>query len=305
MAANTTYSDINELWFGYAINGNKWYDNQAKTHFLTRMKQADKTLAHLQIERANMMASECIKWAKVQGYSGVVKDVYWTARPGTMTKIVGKQVDQKKNPTDILVKFTRGPADGFLGVSAKSTHSSGDIGFKNPGLGTVEKTLNIDLAHILINETKTAIKKFKLPEEASKRKIAIRANPKIKESTQAMGSSVLAKIADVMYAKLKTMQQAKLRDYILVNWMDSNNNLYPPYIKITGKGNKAGQFTASISDPLKNDKLTALLKSPIKLVRTGSESIIVMAGSKKIFRIRPKFESEKMASGLKFTADPA
>ena len=39
---------------------------------------------------------------------------------------------KKKNPTDVLVEFTKG---GFLGLSAKSTSGKGDIGFKNPGVG--------------------------------------------------------------------------------------------------------------------------------------------------------------------------
>lgn len=305
MANNTLYSDINELWLGYALNKNKWFDTSAEQQFKTRLKQSDVKLAHIQIERANVMASDCIKWAKSKGYSGNVSKVYWTARPGTIAKAVGKDVDQTKNPTDILVKFTKGPANGFLGVSAKSTNGAADIGFKNPGLGTVEKNLNIDLAHILINKTNEAVKKFKLPDEAIKRKVAIRSQPKVQAQTQVMGSSVLAKVADVMYAKLKSMRQPLLRDYLLENWMDSNNNLYPPYIKITGRGDKPGKFTSDISDPLKNNKLSAMLKDPIKLERIGSESIMVSAGSKKIFRIRPKFESEKMASGLKFSADPA
>ena len=74
----------------------------------------------------------------MEGYSGV-KNVYWTARPGfSFRNVVGVDVDQRKNPTDVLVEFNLG---GFLGLSAKSTSGKGDIGFKNPGVGTVDSDL--------------------------------------------------------------------------------------------------------------------------------------------------------------------
>jgi len=62
--------------------------------------------------------------------------------------------------------------------------------------------------------------------------------------------------------------------------------------------------TASITDPLKNEKLEALSKYTIKMEKIGNESIGVIAGTKKIMKIRFKFESEKMASSLKLSGDP-
>ena len=61
------------------------------------------------------MSKDFLMWAKKHGYDGVQK-VYWTARPGFSFKaVVGRDVNQKKNPTDVLIKFKRG---GFLGLSA-------------------------------------------------------------------------------------------------------------------------------------------------------------------------------------------
>jgi hypothetical protein len=57
-------------------------------------------------------------------------------------------------------------------------------------------------------------------------------------------------------------------------------------------------------DPLKNEKLEALSKYKISLEKVGNESIGVMAGTKKIMKIRFKFESEKMASSVKLSGDP-
>ena len=79
--------------------------------------------------------------------------------------------------------------------------------------------------------------------------------------------------------------------------------LIPPYIKITGQGNKA-PYSATVMDPIDNPKLAALGKYSIKLEKVGNESIGVSAGSKHIMKIRFKFESEKMASSLKLSGDP-
>jgi hypothetical protein len=79
--------------------------------------------------------------------------------------------------------------------------------------------------------------------------------------------------------------------------------LRPPYIKVTGQGNKP-PYKASVMDPVKNEKLEALGKYPIMLEKVGNESIGVKAGDKKIMKIRFKFESEKMASSVKLSGDP-
>jgi len=143
---NTVLSDINEIYTGYVLAGNKWFDLSAKAQYNARVKQALPAEVADAEGKAVAMADEFKKWAKSHGYSTMVKQVWWTARPGSMSSAVGRQVDQKKNPTDILVKFTNGPADGFLGLSAKATQGKGDIGFKNPGIGTIDRALGLKLA---------------------------------------------------------------------------------------------------------------------------------------------------------------
>ena len=119
--ANTVLSDINEIYIGFILAGNKWFDDAAKNHYNSRTKIALPNETLDAQGKSIAMAAEFLSWAKKNGYSGRVKDVWWTARPGSMSSAVGKDVDQKKNPTDILVLFTSGPADGFLGLSAKAT----------------------------------------------------------------------------------------------------------------------------------------------------------------------------------------
>lgn len=254
--------------------------------------------------RAEIMAEEFIVWAKKHRYSGQVRKVWWTARPGVLQSAVQRQVDSRKNPTDILVQFSSGPTNGFLGLSAKSTSGSGDIGFKNPGIGTVETSLSINLSDLVSDTTQRAVSKFKLPESSSARKTFIRSKPGIQAKTQELGVELLSKIRDVMFTKLKTYSNPELKNYLLKNWLDASNDLYPPYVKVTGMGDKLGAIKAKVDDPLANEKLSAIMKGPIQLEKVGNESIGVRAAGKQILKMRAKFESEKLASTIKFSGDP-
>lgn len=300
--ANTVLSDINEIWTGYVLAGNKWFDAAAKAQFDQRCGQAKPEEVEDAKGKAVAMAAEFIKWAHANGYSGAIKKVWWTARPGSMASAVGQPVDQKKNPTDILVQFTSGPAEGFLGLSAKATQTKGDIGFKNPGIGTVDRALGIKLADEYANQLQQTIAKFKLPASAGARKEFIRADAKIKSQTEAIGVQILAAMRDELLVRMNTMSQQALLKYLLTDWMDAEV-IYPPYLKVTGQGNKP-PYKAVVMDPIKNEKLEALGLHEITLEKTGNESIGVKAGDKKIMKIRFKFESEKMASSVKLSGDP-
>lgn len=302
MTANTILSDINEIYTGFVLAGNKWFDKEAQVQFNQRVAQAKAEEVADAIGKAEAMAAEFLKWAKQNGYSGVVKEVWWTARPGSMSSAFGEPVDQKKNPTDVLVKFTSGPINGFLGLSAKATKGKGEIGFKNPGLGTVDRNLKLSLAAEYDNQLKQTISKFSLPEPAQKRKEFIRANPGIKVQTEAIGVKILSAMRDVMLERLNRFNQKDLIKYLLSDWMDAEV-LRPPYVKVTGQGNKP-PYNAVVMDPTDNEKLKALSKYEIKLEKVGNESIGVTAGQKKIMKIRFKFESEKMASSVKLSGDP-
>jgi hypothetical protein len=302
MTANTILSDINEIQCGYILNGKTWFDNEAKAAFEQRVKQAQPHEVDDAIGKAQAMADEFIVWAKANGYSGKVAQVWWTARPGILAKASNSDADSKKNPTDILVKFTGGPANGFLGLSAKATKTKGDIGFKNPGVGTVDRSLGIGLGAEYKNQEAQLIKKFNLPSSADARKKEIRANAAIKQRTETIGQQVLAAMRDELFVRLSKMKNQELLSYLLKDWMDAEV-MYPPYVKVTGQGNKP-PYKAVVLDPTKNEKLEALAKYEIKLEKTGNESIGVSAGGKKIMKMRFKFESEKMASSVKMSGDP-
>ena len=302
MTANTVLSDINEIQVGFYLNKSKWYSTDAKQSYEQRVKQARPEEVADAIGKAAVMSASFLAWAKANGYSGIVKEVWWTARPGVLGKASDSDADSKKNPTDILVLFTSGPARGFLGLSAKATKTNGDIGFKNPGLGTVDRSLNISLAAEYKNQEAQLIKQLDLPASSQARKQYIRSNAGVKVQSEMVGVKVLAAMRDELFVRLSKMKNQELLSYLLKDWMDADV-MFPPYVKVTGQGNKA-PYKAMVLDPTKNEKLDALAKYPITLEKVGNESIGVMAGSKKIMKMRFKFESEKMASSVKMSGDP-
>ena len=181
MARNTDLADVNEIYCAFALNKNKFPDSASEAQYKKKIELLTEEQIIQQVGRATAMSKDFLMWAKKHGYDGVQK-VYWTARPGFSFKaVVGRDVNQKKNPTDVLIKFKRG---GFLGLSAKSTSGKADIGFKNPGVGTVEKDLGIDLNDINKRAIQEIIKDFDLPTSASSRKNAIRKNKATKMVTE-------------------------------------------------------------------------------------------------------------------------
>jgi len=177
MARNTDLADVNEIYVAFVLNGNKFPDSASEAQYNKKLALLTQQQGEQQIGRAIVMCDEFLKWAKSNGYSGV-EEVYWTARPGFSFKsVVGVDVNQRKNPTDVLVKFKKG---GFLGLSAKSTSGKGDIGFKNPGVGTIDSDLGLKLNNINKKAQEEIVKTFKLPASASARKTAIRSNKHFK-----------------------------------------------------------------------------------------------------------------------------
>lgn len=297
--ANTDAADVNEIMLGYylAKGWSKFVDpGDAKRQLSAKEKKIGPDAAASQAEKAKAMAAEVLKWSKSNGYTGSIKKVWWTARPGVLAQAVGREVDSRKNPTDTLVQFSDGK---FLGLSAKSTKTQGDIGFKNPGAGTIERELRINLSGIYENAETAFLKKYKnLSPSKATRKKEIRANPKIQEDADAVGTKVLNSIRETLYKKLSSMPQPALRTYIINGWMDAEE-VYPPYIKVTGM-----RVGAKVEDPLKNNKLAMLSRQKISLSKIGNDSVGITAGTMRIMKMRAKFESQKMASGLKFSGDP-
>lgn len=302
--ANTYAADVNEILLGYHCLGGSWKGFEGapaakKQLEINRLKIGDDAY-NVQDERAKTMAVDSIKWAHANGFKGRVKKVWWTARPGILSKAVGFEVDSRKNPTDTLIQFSD---KKFLGLSAKSTKGKGEIGFKNPGIGTVDSALGIDLKSTVSSHNKDFADTHDLSQIAAKRKKEIRADKKLITASNAARDFLLKQVRTSLLSKLNKLSEEELRNYLMNDWMDSSAMIKPVYIKVTGHGNKA-PFTSSILNPLKNDKSAAMQSQKIKLTPVGNDSIGVTAGKKKIMKIRGKFESQAMASSFKFSGDP-
>lgn len=300
---NTPRADVGEILLGYYALGGKWKGfvggAQAKKILAVRKPQIGDFYAQ-QAGQAKEMAKVSLAWAKKNGYKGKVVRAWWTARTGVLSKAVGFPVDSRDNPTDTLIQFSDGQ---FLGLSAKSKKGKGDIGFKNPGVGTIDAGLNINLKKIVTKHSKEFAKEHGLPDGKRARKLAIRSDPEVVAASNEARNKVLKAVRRALLKKLSSMKNKELQKYCLNSWMDSSAAVLPPYIKVTGHGTKA-PFSATLHDPLHNDKATAIGSKKITVEKVGNDAVGIRAGGKKIFKMRAKFESQAMASTLKFTGDP-
>jgi len=301
-ASNTFASDINEILLGLYLAGGDWskFGNarEAKAGLLARKKQVGTAVYKDQDGRAKTMASKALEWASMNGYDGDVVNVWWTARPGTLAAAVGYPIDSRKNPTDILIKFSEG---SFLGISAKSTKASNEIAFKNPGLGTISKTLGIDFGSLVKNIENEMIKKYKLPAGIKLRKSFIRSNPKVQAKTAEAGAQMLMILRDALLKKYQSMSQSEMRKHILTAWFDAEA-INPYYIKVTGRG-VGGLYNAEVFDLVKDDKFKLISNGKIEAVAVGTNSIGFMADGHRLMKARFKFESEKLASNIKMSGE--
>ena len=301
---NTVGADINEITYGYYAAGSSW-DNfvngeEARTKLKDRMEQTSPEEIKDQQARAKAMLDSTMEWAAQNGWEGNISKVWWTARPGVLSQAVGKEVSAG-NPTDILFQFDN---EEFLGISAKSTKRAADIGFKNPGVRPIASALGVDLNSIVENESTKAILDLDIPQMTAKeRKKFLRSDAALKSAADEIGRKILGMLRDSLYAHLDTMDDDDIRNHILEYWMDAGAN-YPYYIKVTGRGTDKRGYTATVSDPIKNEKYKALMSEEITVSKVGSDSIGITAGGSRIMKMRFKYESQKLASSLKMSGDP-
>jgi|10_taG_2_1085330.scaffolds.fasta_scaffold43163_2 hypothetical protein len=315
---NTLGSDVNEILLGYYSGGGNWsiygsQQNEAIQALEMRKSQINPENYKDQDGRAQAQAEAALNWASANGFEGDVEQVWWTARPGILSKAVETDVDSRKNPTDILLKFSN---DAFLGLSAKSTKGGGDIGFKNPGIGRLGKDLGVDLVGATKKiyqdnltslswggEKTTRGRKQYLKNIAAGRKMG--SVPEL-VSYYKGGTNVLSRLRDLLYDYYLEMDLDDLKEHFLDEWIDAKDR-FPYYIKVTGRGTN-GNYSASVVDSINNDTVKSISSEPIELEKIGTNSIGVWAGegseSAKLFKIRFKWESAPLASSIKMSGDP-
>ena len=303
----THEADINEIMFGYFLGGKKWgvfaNSKEAKDQVERKQKLVEPENYDWQIGRAEAMAQTFLNWARSEGYTSAIKKIWWTARAGTLSKAVKKAGKASAgHPADLLVQF----ADGkFLGVSAKSTKlKSGKITFKNPGVGTVTKALKIrpPLKEITDKLIKDTVENLELPKAATRRKAHLAENPHLQPQVDTVGTRVLNLLREQLLSAFQKMDEKALKDYFVKSWMDAKDVVFPPYVKVTGKGR--GNYSADLTNPLKDDKTSALINGKLSFYPRGNDSIGIMADEKRIMKARFKWGSGKLTSSLKMVVDP-
>ena len=87
------------------LNENKFPDTASEAQYTRKLALLTADQGSQQIGHAIVIAEEFLKWASRNGYSGI-ENVYWTARPGfSFRAVTGTDVDQRKNPTDVLLSL--------------------------------------------------------------------------------------------------------------------------------------------------------------------------------------------------------
>lgn len=303
-SANTIAADVNEILLAYMLadeSGTFVNEEEAAVTLKDRASQLTPEQYEDQNGRAQAMVEPILQWAADNAFGGIADKVWWTARPGVLQTAVGSREVSAGNPTDVLIQFTDG---SFLGISAKSTKGTGDIGFKNPGIGSIGKALGIDLRGVLTKRTADALASLKVSHlTAKERKGAIRANAETRAKADALGYEFLTILRDFLANHLDTMSQEELRNHLLGYWLDAGEN-YPYYIKVTGRGSQPKGFGASLSDPIKNEKYKALMADDLGVITVGDHAVGILAGGKRILKMRFKYESQKLASSIKMSGDP-
>tara|TARA_R110000868_G_scaffold193767_1_gene438965 strand:+ start:28 stop:1080 length:1053 start_codon:yes stop_codon:yes gene_type:complete len=326
---NTTKADVNEILVGYFIRPGsatdpfKYYKNktEVKSAYNQKSEQLPYEFWDMEVKRAKVMAKAFMKYAKDNKYGTVVKEIVWTARNGSLGNAVGYPVAQTgpgKNPSDIVVCFSNPTITGssksktkrscsWLGLSAKSTGTPGDIAFTNPGLGVVSQDLFGSKTHLpqMIEKHK---KKFESKYSQlqglnnTQLKSKLDADKGLREEARKFGLVCLADIRDEILTKMMKLDYNDWQKFML-DFVQSDFE-GPHYLKITGHGQKE-PYTASIEDPSANKKTKGIKGPSLLLEESGDTSINVYSfDDKPLFKVRMKWSSAPLASSIKLSGDP-
>lgn len=300
----TDFSDVNEILIGYYLNNEQWYDTNAQNVYYSKLGKLSPSDITRATEHAKIIASKFLEWANNKNYKNV-KSIYWTAR-SDITSIVGVEVDQTKNPTDILVNFQSGPSEGWLGISAKSKKYDISVTFKNPGLVSIDKELGLSLYDESVNQVNQFIKKHGLPTNTSYSSLQTflnkSDNKEIKKESEELGDEVLTNLRNTLYNKLIKMTKLDFLKFVEKNIM-SSEELFPPYVIVVAKGDKF-PFTATVTDPVTDSRVQLLKSMKYNIQVKDKFTINVLSESNnKIFSIRFKYKDKKLASNIKMIVE--
>lgn len=301
MSSNTHASDINELHLTFLSNGSTWLDSADAEVYTHKRSLCLAAEVSAQVGRAYRMHEALVSYLRPVDISRA----WWVSRPGVLQAIVANvamgTLVTGKHPADVLLQLSN---TALFGVSCKSGKRAG-LPFKNPGLGTMDRVLSMELAHWVHEAEHTIVEAYGLPVGLDARKAAIRDSPAIASATRAMGLHLLQVMRDALLARLQAMSVAGLRQHLLQEWLDASADVYPPYVRVTAFGTKAPLPPAIVEHPRESPTMQVLMRATrFTLLPIATNTIGVIADDTPVMRMRVKFESEKLASCVKFSADP-
>jgi len=311
MSANTLGADINEIYLAFLLNGNSYPDtitqNQITSRINTLTKQNKRSEITDQQGRAVSQYDKFVEFLKNKDM-GVPSEAWWTARPGfSFNSVVGFSVDQRKNPTDVLVKTNKGI---FYGISAKST-KAGKTGFKNPGMGSIQTSLGLNSSKpfdAIVSKYRNQVISI-LPSNVANtdtaRNTYFKNNEAYYESVIIPGYAYPCynELRDYLYNhltnKMEIWEQQVFLGHDFLN--EDEETMKLPYVKITGSGQN-GRYTSSLFDPIAESKMQKIIAYGVSFEKKNTpaqNTIEVKANNQNLFQIRWKFGDRAFGGSMK------
>jgi hypothetical protein len=301
-AANTFAAVVNELALARELAGG--FDNvdgfgvSVSDRFLRASGKIDPQEAALRDAQGGPMATAVLAWARDNGFTGAVTKVFWTALPGSLADASGiPNIDQTKNPSDVVIEFDDGKR---LGVSAKSTGSSTQKpAFKNRGAGTLGNTLGNSQLSDINNEARDQfIADNNLTGSNKAISQILKQNKQLKDKASQIRNTVLRDTRDSLLGTLNSLPPEERSVFLREQFLDVVNDGLPT-IKVTGRSTNQRADVVDIRD----NKIIRSLSPGVTFEKLGNDSILVTSETgDKLFAIRAKNASQPLVSPIKFNA---
>jgi len=225
-----------------------------------------------------------------------VKKFHWCGDNSGITNIAGEQ--HNKNPSDILMEFEDGT---FYGISLKKTKKADRITLKNPGLGSIGTYLGFNYNNIHDAFLDRVINTFALSTNQSERKTQIRSSTTLRKIVEKQGDALLHLIINSELYGIGSLYQKKPHNenvaHILEDWFSISANDIP-YVGIIKKDD---EYTV---EDYRGDKRIKMLRNCNQINWIcNKKSIVINVDGLDIMRMRIKFESQKLASSIKFSGE--
>jgi hypothetical protein len=293
-ALNTYLATINELATGYFLNRERWFLPDGARLFKEACAHIpDRTRVTHQVERARAMAGACAR----EFLSHEMASIDWVAQGSRLYDRIPRA--SKAHPADLLVTFTS-TTSPYMGLSCKSTNGppGSEVALKNPGIGALEKTLRCNLRYVEQPYLASVCGSLGLSSSQETRKQEIR-DRGLQSQTHAVGRAVLsAVVTELCEEGLATLGPDALARFVAQHLCDCDTTTFPPYLRVTGYGSRTGAYRARVFNPL------ARTLTDVTWTRVAPTTVKFTSAGRPVCLLRAKYESEMLASTLKFSVDP-